>query len=148
MRGAGCRQGPAEAAGNSGVALSMLLQGGCGYENLRSIPVLAFERRIRSPVRPRITLALAGFSPEEITITAEQSTLTVEGRGPNKGDRDYLYQGIFLRPFSRIFNLADYVQVKDATFDKLKIALVRAVPEAMKPRGIASKSGNDNQQIE
>jgi molecular chaperone IbpA len=99
----------------------------------------------------QITLALAGFSPEEITITAEQSTLTVEGREGNKGDQDYLYQGISLRPFRRVFNLADYVQVKDATFENgmLKIALVRELPEAMKPRRIAIETaGNDNQQIE
>jgi molecular chaperone IbpA len=99
----------------------------------------------------QITLALAGFSPEEITITAEQSTLTVEGREGNKGDHAYLYQGISLRPFRRVFNLADYVQVKDATFENgmLKIALVRELPEAMKPRRIAIETaGNDNQQIE
>ncbi|QQO18704.1 Hsp20 family protein [Bradyrhizobium diazoefficiens] len=99
----------------------------------------------------QITLALAGFSPEEITITAEQSTLTVEGREPSKGDQDYLYQGISLRPFRRFFNLADYVQVKDATLEggMLKIALVREVPETMKPRRIAIETaGNDNQQIE
>jgi molecular chaperone IbpA len=99
----------------------------------------------------QITLALAGFSPEEITITAEQSTLTVEGREGNKADHAYLYQGISLRPFRRVFNLADYVQVKDATFENgmLKIALVRELPEAMKPRRIAIETaGNDNQQIE
>jgi molecular chaperone IbpA len=101
--------------------------------------------------RYQITLALAGFSPEEITITAEQSTLTVVGREGNKGDLDYLYQGISLRPFRRVFNLADYVQVKDATFENgmLKIALVRELPEAMVPRRIAIETaGNDNQQIE
>ncbi|WGD55539.1 Hsp20 family protein [Bradyrhizobium sp. CB1650] len=99
----------------------------------------------------QITLALAGFSPKEITITAEQSTLTVEGREPNKGNRDYLYQGISLQPFRRVFNLADYVQVKDATFENgmLTITLVRELPEAMKPRRIAiGTAGNDNQQIE
>ena len=99
----------------------------------------------------QITLALAGFSPEEITITAEQSTLTVEGLEGNKGDHDYLYQGISLRPFRRVFHLADYIQVKDATFENgmLKIALVRELPEAMKPRRIAIETaGNDNQQIE
>jgi molecular chaperone IbpA len=99
----------------------------------------------------QISLALAGFSPEEITITAEQSTLTVEGRKANKGDHNYLYQGISMRPFRRVFNLADYVQVKDATFDNgmLKIVLVRELPEAMKPRRIAIETaGNDNQQIE
>lgn len=99
----------------------------------------------------QITLALAGLSPEEITITAEQSTLTVEGREANKGNHDYLYQGISLRPFRRVFNLADYVQVKDATFENgmLKIVLVREVPEAMKPRRIAIKTaGNGNRQID
>jgi len=99
----------------------------------------------------QISLALAGFSPEEITITAEQSKLTVEGCKADKGDPDYLYQGISMRPFRRLFNLADYVQVKDAAFENgmLKIALVREVPEAMKPRRIAIEViANDNQQIE
>jgi molecular chaperone IbpA len=99
----------------------------------------------------QITLALAGFSPEEITITAEQSTLTVEGRQPSKVNSDYLYQGISLQPFRRVFNLADYVQVKDATFENgmLTITLVRELPEAMKPHRIAIETAsNDNQEVE
>ncbi|QQO14742.1 Hsp20 family protein [Bradyrhizobium diazoefficiens] len=99
----------------------------------------------------RISLALAGFAPDEITITAEQSTLTVEGRKANKGDHDFLYQGISMRPFRRVFNLADYIQVKDATFENgmLKIGLVREVPDSMKPRRIEiGVGGNDNQPIE
>jgi molecular chaperone IbpA len=99
----------------------------------------------------QISLALAGFSPEEITITADQSTLMVEGRKDNKGDHDYLYQGISTRPFRRAFNLAEYVQVKDATVQDgmLKIALVREVPEAMKPRRIAIETaGKHSPQIE
>ena len=87
----------------------------------------------------RIALALAGFMPEEITVTAEQNVLTVEGGKAQKSDRQYLYQGISARPFRRVFNLADYVQVKGASFEDglLKIDLVREVPEAMKPRRIA-----------
>jgi molecular chaperone IbpA len=87
----------------------------------------------------RITLALAGFSPDEITITAEQNVLTVEGSKAQKPDTEYLYQGISARPFRRVFNLAEYVQVKNASFENglLKIDLVREVPEAMKPRRIA-----------
>jgi molecular chaperone IbpA len=100
----------------------------------------------------RISLALAGFMPEEITVTAEQNMLTVEGRKGEKGDHQYLYQGISARPFRRHFNLADYVEVKGASFENgfLQINLVRELPEAMKPRRIAIKSGagNDNQQIE
>src|SRR5581483_8373596 len=94
-----------------------------------------------------VSLALAGFKPDEITITAEQNVLTVEGRKADKGEHQYLYQGISARPYRRHFNLADYVQVKGASFDGglLKIELVREIPEAMKPRRIAI---NDNQQIE
>jgi molecular chaperone IbpA len=98
----------------------------------------------------QISLALAGFSPDDVTITAEQNVLTVEGRKAEKEQRQYLYQGISARPFKRVFNLADYVEVKGATFEAglLKIALVREVPEAMKSRRIAIKSLNDNQTIE
>lgn len=98
----------------------------------------------------QISLALAGFTPEEITITAEQNVLTVEGRQAEKGEHQYLYQGISARPFRRVFNLADYVQVKGASFDGglLKIELVREVPDAMKPRRIAINAGNENQQVE
>ncbi|HZP79739.1 MAG TPA: Hsp20 family protein [Pseudolabrys sp.] len=87
----------------------------------------------------QISLALAGFSPDEIAITAEQNVLTVEGTKNQKSETQYLYQGISARPFRRIFNLADYVQVKSAAFENglLKIELVREVPEAMKPRRIA-----------
>lgn len=86
-----------------------------------------------------ISLALAGFSPDEVTITAEQNVLTVEGSKTQKPETEYLYQGISARPFRRVFNLADYVQVKNASFENglLKIELVREVPEAMKPRRIA-----------
>jgi len=87
----------------------------------------------------RISLALAGFSPEQVTITAEQNVLTIEGAKPDKAERDYLYQGIATRPFRRVFNLADHVQVKGAAFGHglLMIDLAREVPEAMKPRRIA-----------
>jgi molecular chaperone IbpA len=102
--------------------------------------------------RYQISLALAGFSPEEIAITAEQNVLRVEGRKPENGDHQYLYQGISSRPFRRMFSLADYVQAKGASFEGglLKIELVREVPDAMKPRKIAINGGggNDNQRIE
>jgi molecular chaperone IbpA len=89
--------------------------------------------------RYQISLALAGFAPEELSITAEHNVLTVEGRKADKETREYLYQGISSRPFKRQFNLADYVQVTNAAFDNglLRIELVREIPEAMKPRRIA-----------
>ena len=99
-----------------------------------------------------ISLALAGFTADEVTITAEQNMLIVEGRKTETGDHGYLYQGISARPFRRQFNLADYVRVKDASFKDglLRIELVRELPEAMKPRRIAISSGvaAQNRQIE
>ena len=98
----------------------------------------------------RISLALAGFSPDEVVITAEQNELTVEGSKAQKTDNAYLYQGISARPFRRVFNLADYVQVKGASFENglLKIDLVREVPEAMKPRRIAIEAATAKPTIE
>ncbi|WP_314947014.1 Hsp20 family protein [Bradyrhizobium cosmicum] len=86
----------------------------------------------------RISLAVAGFGVNDITVTAEQNALTIEGKKPDSATGEYLYQGIAARPFRRVFNLADYVQVKQASFQDglLIIDLVREVPEAMKPRRI------------
>lgn len=93
----------------------------------------------------RITLALAGFTPEQITITAQQNRLTVTGTKTEDGNgkRDYIYQSIAARPFERNFSLADHVEVEGATFHNglLHIDLVRKVPEAMKPRRIEIGSG-------
>jgi molecular chaperone IbpA len=92
-----------------------------------------------------ITLALAGFSPADVNITAEQNVLTVEATKNEQTNAEYLYQGIATRSFRRIFNLAEYVEVKDASFENglLKIKLEREVPEAMKPRRIQIAS-NEN----
>ena len=89
--------------------------------------------------RYQISLAVAGFSPSEIAVTAEQNVLTIEGSVADKTEREYLYRGISARHFRRQFSLADYVQVKSAAFENglLKIELVREIPEAMKPRRIA-----------
>lgn len=91
----------------------------------------------------RISLAVAGFGPGDISVTAAQNALTIEGKRPETVAREYLYHGIAARPFRRVFNLADYVQVKQASFQDglLIVDLVREVPEAMKPRRIAITTG-------
>jgi molecular chaperone IbpA len=100
-----------------------------------------------------LSLAVAGFSPDEVNVTAEQNMLTVEGRKADQGDHEYLYQGVSSRPFRRQFSLADYVQVKGASFKDglLQIELKCELPEAMKPRRIMIESGHaaaESQQVE
>ena len=88
----------------------------------------------------RITLAVAGFKPEDIDITAQQNMLTVQGRKADDGEeREYLHVGIAQRGFERRFELADYVRVAHADLADglLVIDLVREVPDAMKPKKIA-----------
>ncbi len=99
--------------------------------------------------RYQLSLALAGFSADEIAVTAEQNVLSVEGRKSDKDQHEYLYQGISARPFKRQFNLADYVQAKTVTFDNglLRVELVREIPEAMKPRRIVIGAGASTAQI-
>jgi len=90
--------------------------------------------------RYRITLAVAGFAPEEIEIVAQNNQLSVAGRKAEEADTGrFLHRGIATRAFERRFQLADFVVVEDASFDNglLRIALKREIPEAMKPRRIA-----------
>jgi molecular chaperone IbpA len=100
----------------------------------------------------QISLAVAGFGPDDIAVTAEQNVLTIEGQKPDKEQREYLYHGISARHFKRQFNLADYVQVKNASFENglLRIELAREIPEAMKPRQIPinGTSPSNVQQLE
>ncbi|MDO9562370.1 MAG: Hsp20 family protein [Bradyrhizobium sp.] len=102
--------------------------------------------------RYQISLAVAGFSPDEISVTAEQNVVTIEGNRAEKAEREFLYRGISTRSFKRQYSLADHVEVRGAVFDNglLRIELVRQIPEAMKPRRIAisaAPAGNV-QQIE
>ena len=90
----------------------------------------------------RITLALAGFKPEDIDITAQQNLLTVTGRKQDEArgaDSEMLHVGIANRGFERRFELADHVRVSGADLADglLVIDLLREVPEAMKPKKIA-----------
>ncbi|GHF01020.1 Hsp20 family protein [Thalassotalea profundi] len=89
--------------------------------------------------RYAITLAVAGFSQDELDIQVEKEVLTVRGNQSNKDESKYLYHGIANRTFERKFNLADYVEVTHADLSNglLTIDLVKEIPEAMKPKSIA-----------
>ena len=99
----------------------------------------------------RITLAVAGFRSDEIEIVAQQNQLTVSGRKAEETEQSdrYLHRGIAARSFERRFQLADFIQVRDASFDNglLSISLEREVPEAMKPRKIEIGSESGRRQL-
>tara|TARA_R110002126_G_scaffold33382_42_gene104632 strand:- start:10537 stop:11034 length:498 start_codon:yes stop_codon:yes gene_type:complete len=87
-----------------------------------------------------ITMAVAGFTEQELSIETENNTLVVQGQKSSKDDgRHFVHQGIAERNFERKFQLSEYVKVTGATMENglLHIALVREVPEALKPRKIA-----------
>jgi molecular chaperone IbpA len=92
----------------------------------------------------RITMAVAGFGQDDLTIEAKENVLTVKGEKKSEAeDKEVLYRGIASRAFERRFQLADYVEVKGADLVNglLHVDLVREIPEAMKPRTIAIGNG-------
>ncbi|CEJ13126.1 Small heat shock protein IbpA [bacterium YEK0313] len=91
----------------------------------------------------RITMALAGFAQNDLTITQEQNLLIVSGQRPEDDDARYLHRGIANQAFQRRFELADHVKVVGAKLGNglLIIDLKRELPEAMKPRRIEIAAG-------
>lgn len=90
----------------------------------------------------QITLALAGFTQEDVQITSEQNILIVRGKTNNDVERKYLHRGIATRSFERKFQLADHVNVTTAAMENglLHVQLMKEIPEAMKPRTIEINS--------
>jgi molecular chaperone IbpA len=91
----------------------------------------------------RITMAVAGFGPNEIELVQHGATLLVSGQKAQTKEAMMLHQGISATSFKQSFNLADHVKVAGANIDNglLTIELVREVPEQLKPRRIAIGSG-------
>lgn len=99
----------------------------------------------------RVTLAVAGFSPEDITITTQENSLVVSGKMKQPEENtQFLYRGIAGRAFERRFQLADYIKVTGATLVNglLNIELAREVPEAMKPRTIKIETAGNGKVID
>ena len=100
----------------------------------------------------RITMAVAGFGPKDISLEVKGTALTVTGKKSGEADSktEYLHQGIAARAFERCFLLADHVEVTGADMDNglLHISLKREIPEALKPRTIAIGAGSAPKVIE
>jgi len=88
----------------------------------------------------RVTMAVAGFAPDELDVTVHENTLIVTGRAkPTEAKAgQYLHRGIARRPFERRFQLADHIKVRGARLNNglLDIDLAREVPETLKPRKV------------
>jgi molecular chaperone IbpA len=137
--------------------LSPLFRSTVGFDHLSQLIDSAFKMDERAATYPpyniaklseddyEITMAVAGFRQSELTITAEQNTLTVSGATAEKEDKAkaYLHRGIATRSFERKFSLADHVKVVDAQLADglLTLKLVREIPEESKPRKISINQG-------
>lgn len=125
-----------------------------GFDRLPSLLDTAMQQNNRNGYPPydiesvddtqyTITLALAGFTEEDIDLQTERGVLTIRGKQSDDKQGNYLHRGIAKRAFERKFQLADHVEVVAAELVNglLKISLVKEVPEAMKPKRIAIGSG-------
>ncbi len=130
--------------------LSPLYRSAIGFDRLANM-LDAASRNEQQPSYPpynieltgenayRISMAVAGFSQDELEILSESGNLVIRGKkAEEQVERQYLYQGIAARNFERRFQLADHVRVESATIADglLHVDLVREIPEAMKPRRI------------
>src|SRR3989449_4957758 len=101
----------------------------------------------------RISVAVSGFSQGELSIVAKENTLTIKGEKTAnenaEAKSEVLYRGIAARAFERAFQLADFVQVKNASLENglLHVDLVREIPEAKKPRSIPIASSAQARQV-
>jgi len=112
--------------------LERIAKGNDGYPPY-NIERLRQDGETGTPERLRITLAVAGFSEEELEVTTEENQLVIRGRQSESSERDYLYRGIAARQFQRTFVLADGMRVSGAELKNglLSVDLVRPEPVRM-----------------
>ena len=119
-----------------------------GFEAAPGYPPYNIERTAENDYR--VTVAVAGFGDNELSIETKENTLTIKGEKQVKEEQngETLYQGIAARAFERVFQLADHVSVKGAALENglLHVDLVREIPEAKKPRQIPIGNGNAKSQ--
>jgi len=148
-----------------GFDLTPLFRSSIGFDRMRDL-MEATQRMSDAPAYPpynieklgenayRITMAVAGFGENDLTITAQDNSLVIAGKVEREESADepkYLHRGIAGRAFERRFELAEHIRVNGASLENglLHVDLVREVPEAMKPRQIkiAADTGADKQRV-
>ncbi|WP_262690702.1 Hsp20 family protein [Kordiimonas aestuarii] len=130
--------------------LSPLLRSSVGFDHLNRLLDSTLNTEQSAPYPPynieklseddyRVTMAVAGFAPDELTVTVQEGMLLIAGKAQDDDkDRRYLHRGIAKRAFERRFELADTIQVGDARFENglLLVELKREIPEHKRPRQI------------
>ena len=131
--------------------LAPLYRATVGFDRIADLMDRVLTNEVAQPTYPpyniektdenayRISVAVAGFTPDELSVEIKDGTLFVTARKtPEEGARNFLHRGIATRAFERRFALADHVRVTGATHEHgmLHIDLVRETPEALKPRRI------------
>jgi len=130
--------------------LTPLYRSTIGFDRLASLMENASNQDVGSTTYPpyniellsenayRITMAVAGFSEEDINIEVKEQSLTITGNKSEETTTEFLHQGIAARNFERVFKLADHVEVTGAQLSNglLHVDLKRELPETMKPRSI------------
>jgi molecular chaperone IbpA len=138
--------------GSFDIDLSPLFRSTIGFDRLGRLLESTLQGEDAAPTYPpyniekvgddayRIVMAVAGFGEGDLDVTVKEGTLTISGKGTEgEAEAKYLHRGIAGRAFERRFQLADHIRVDGASLENglLTIALVREVPEALKPRQIA-----------
>ncbi|MBA83625.1 Hsp20 family protein [Thalassobius sp. S69A] len=136
--------------------LAPLYRATVGFDQIADMMDRVFTNDVPQPSYPpyniektdentyRISIAVAGFSADDLSVEVKENALIVSARKADEQDeRTYLHRGIATRAFERRFTLADHVRVNGAahTDGMLHIDLVREMPEALKPRRIEIASG-------
>jgi molecular chaperone IbpA len=131
--------------------LAPLYRATVGFDRIADLMDRALTADVAQPTYPpyniektaedayRISIAVAGFSPDELSVEVKEGALFVTARKGSETDaRTYLHRGIATRAFERRFALADHVRVTGASHEHgmLHVDLVRETPEALKPRRI------------
>lgn len=138
------------------IDLTPLYRNSVGFDSLASLIDAAFRADNTSDSFPpfniealdndryAISLAVAGFTANELDITVENGTLSVRGKKGKQSERKFLHQGIATRAFERQFTLAEHVRVTGAELNDglLTVHLVKEVPEAMRPKTIPIQAGS------
>lgn len=136
---------------------SPLFRSGIGFDRLAHMLDATYANKTENSGYPpyniavtgendyRITLAVAGFTENDLEIEVAQRKLSISGKKEKETDeREYLYRGIAERDFSVQFQLAEYVEVTGASLNNgiLIVDLSRRVPDALKPRSIKIENGS------